>query len=178
MSILDALIDSGATDNFLSPIVVKYFNLPTKELDKPKTIRNVDGTKNTIGNVTQTVDLTLKFIKNKRQEIIRVQTFYIADLESDYMLLGMPFLSANNPIIDWTAKQLKGTIEARALNAYRLPQQAETPEQLKQSLKDQADIDTMANYINPEPEDDLVVRHTAKSTTLAAEAVDKTKHTW
>ena len=105
MSILDALIDSGATDNFLSPIVVKYFNLPTKELDKPKTIWNVDGTKNTIGDVTQTVDLSLKFIKNQKQQVIHVQTFYIADLGSDYMLLGFRVWRVKGTvkyyILDW-----------------------------------------------------------------------------
>jgi len=33
-----ALIDSGATDNFISPITVKRFNPPTYELPKAKII--------------------------------------------------------------------------------------------------------------------------------------------
>jgi hypothetical protein len=38
--------------------------------------------------------------------------FYIADLGDDHMLLGMPFLMAKNPKIDWTNGTLKGKIEA------------------------------------------------------------------
>jgi hypothetical protein len=32
---VDALIDSGATDNFISPAVINQFNLPTRILDEP-----------------------------------------------------------------------------------------------------------------------------------------------
>jgi hypothetical protein len=38
--------------------------------------------------------------------------FYAADLEDDYMLLGMPFLSTKNPTIDWTDGIFRGKIEA------------------------------------------------------------------
>jgi hypothetical protein len=33
-----ALINSGATDNFISPQVVQRFRMPTQDLDKPRTI--------------------------------------------------------------------------------------------------------------------------------------------
>jgi Aspartyl protease len=51
ISEVDALIDSGATDNFISPAVVHQFNLPSRKLSTPRTIRNVDGSKNSIGEV-------------------------------------------------------------------------------------------------------------------------------
>ena len=54
-----ALIDSGATDNFILPQVIKCFEIPTKELDKPRTIRNVDGTHSKIGEINKSVDLLL-----------------------------------------------------------------------------------------------------------------------
>jgi hypothetical protein len=38
--------------------------------------------------------------------------FYVADLGSDHMLLGMPFLSAKNPKINWTSGTFRGRIEA------------------------------------------------------------------
>ncbi len=34
ISKVDALIDSGATDNFISPDVIQQFNIPTRILDK------------------------------------------------------------------------------------------------------------------------------------------------
>ena len=77
MSTLDALIDSGTIDNFLSLTIVQYFKFPTKKLNQPKTICNVDGIKNIIRKVTQAVDLSMKFLKNQRQQVIHIQTFSI-----------------------------------------------------------------------------------------------------
>lgn len=61
-------------------------------------------------------------------------------------------------MIDWIEGQLKETIEACTLNAYRLPQQTEDPEQLKQTLKNQTCTKMMANYINLEPEDQSIIQ--------------------
>jgi hypothetical protein len=90
-----ALIDSGATDNFISPQVIKRFEIPTQKLDTPKPLRNVDGTPNKIGAIKQTADLILRY-KGKTY----TQTFNVADLGGDHILLGMPFLSATNPDIN------------------------------------------------------------------------------
>ena len=49
---LPALVDSNATENFISPKVIKHFSILTQELPNPKTICNVDGTKNSIREVT------------------------------------------------------------------------------------------------------------------------------
>jgi len=49
---LQALLDSGTTDNFLNPLVVNQFNLPTIELPKPRVVCNVDGTMNRSGSIT------------------------------------------------------------------------------------------------------------------------------
>jgi hypothetical protein len=60
---------------------------------------------------------------------ICTQTFYIVDLGEDYMLLGMSFLAATNPEIDWSNRMFKGKIEASTPDAYHkpLPLQAEDP---------------------------------------------------
>jgi len=42
---LQALLDSGTTDNFLNPLIVNQFNLPTIELPKSRVVCNIDGTK-------------------------------------------------------------------------------------------------------------------------------------
>ena len=56
---IDTLIDSGATDNFISPAVVTLFKIPTQPLEQPQNLRNVDGTPNKIGELTQVIYLTL-----------------------------------------------------------------------------------------------------------------------
>jgi predicted aspartyl protease len=95
VSEIDALIDSGATENFISPAVIEHFSIPTRPLGKPIDIRNVDGTVNKKGKVTHVADLVLRFRRKTH-----MQTFYIADLGNDHMILGMPFLAAKNPNIN------------------------------------------------------------------------------
>src|SRR6267154_4207922 len=96
ISEVDTLVDSGTTDNFISLAVIQHFGIPMRTMNKPRTIRNVDGTANKIGTVTEVADLILRF------KGTHYQTFYIVDLGDDHMLLGMPFLAATNPVINWT----------------------------------------------------------------------------
>jgi hypothetical protein len=51
MADIKALVDSGATDNFIHPNFVKRMGLGQKELDKPKNIYNIDDTTNKSGLV-------------------------------------------------------------------------------------------------------------------------------
>ena len=91
---VNALIDSGATENFISPELVKHFWIPTLDV-KPRVIRNVDGTSNQMGKVIKAVILSVQY-KGQRT----MHTFYVITLEDDHMLLGMPFLATTNPDID------------------------------------------------------------------------------
>jgi len=102
-----ALIDSGATDNFISPIIVKHFNLPTYELPKSKIVHNVDGTKNSIGPMTHTTNLEVQY----NDETVPL-LFFIMNMGSNSMLLGMPFLAAYNPDINWKAGMFHGNVIA------------------------------------------------------------------
>jgi len=66
-----------------------------QDLDSPKPLRNVDGTPNKSGAIETYTDLILRY-KGKTY----TQTFYVADLGGDHILLRMPFLSATNPEIN------------------------------------------------------------------------------
>jgi hypothetical protein len=111
--------------------------MPTQDLDKPRTIQNVDGTLNRMGAIEQSTDLILRYQRKTHK-----QTFYIADLGGDHILLGMPFLSAANPRINWTHNYFKGKIEASTIDAHYepLPRQSVDTEQMKEDL--QIDYDT------------------------------------
>src|SRR5258708_23992026 len=107
-----ALIDSGATENFISPSFISQYSIPTHSLSKPKIVRNVDGTKNRNGSIEELVNFEIAYLKLNDQRKCKMQTFLILDLEEDAMILGYPFLQVTNPEINWTKGNIKGTLWA------------------------------------------------------------------
>jgi hypothetical protein len=111
---IDALIDSGATNNFILPTLVHQFQISVYGLSKPKIVRDVDGTANSNGTVTEYAPITILYNGQTT-----AHTFYVIDLGEDHMLLGMPFQAATNPDIDWTKGAFKGAVVAAADNAHK-----------------------------------------------------------
>jgi hypothetical protein len=174
ISEVDALIDSGATDNFISPEVIQHFEIPTRQIDEPRTICNVDGSLNKIGSVTHATDLAMRY-RNKTH----IQTFYVVDLGEDNMLLGMPFLSATNPEIHWTNGVFKGKVEAATVDAHHhhFPEKAIEPVKMSNLLSESKYHTQFNRYINVEPQETQIQR-TTKSIDLAIQQVDKVKRPW
>src|SRR5205807_1778335 len=56
-SSIDTLLDSGTTDNFISPLIVNHFEIETFKLPRLKIVCNVDGSKNSIVPMTDAVNL-------------------------------------------------------------------------------------------------------------------------
>jgi len=155
ISEVDALIDSGTTDNFISPDIIQQFDIPICTLDKQLAIRNVNGTPNRFGKVDRAADLTFRF-KRKSYN----QPFYVTDLGEDHMLLGMPFLSTTSPEIDWARGKIQGKVEASTTDAYHkpLPKQAIKPTEMKKALKESCYCTILAKFTNyGEEEEPLVV---------------------
>ena len=90
------LVDSGATNNFIHPRLVKHLSLGTNPLEKPKKVWNVDGTTNKGGELTHYVDLEVK-TGNEKQKM----HFLITDLGDDDLILGYPWLSTFEPTFSW-----------------------------------------------------------------------------
>ena len=55
-----ALLDLGATENFISQDYVKYLHLPIKKLPEAWKLFNVDGTPNQAGDLHHYVDLATR----------------------------------------------------------------------------------------------------------------------
>ena len=111
---VSALIDSGATKNSISPDLIEYFSIPTYKIPRSKVVRNIDGTKNNISNVTLATTLKIHY-QGKDTE----HTFYVIGLGDDHMLLGMPFLCDTNPHINWTNSAFKGKVYAMTTDAHK-----------------------------------------------------------
>jgi len=170
------LIDSRATNNFISPDLVDHFFIPTINLPKPKTVRDIDGTKNSVGTINQAAHLDLTYNGKKH-----VHNFYVIDLGEDHMVLGMPFLAAVNLEINWTEAELQGKVLATTTDVHKW-----TPVQdskvsktfIKRCRDGYMPHDMLPPYgehpfLNVTPED--YIRCTTTATKLAAEAIDTIK---
>ena len=58
---MTALLDSGATGMFIDREYVKKNGFTTRALSNPILIRNVDGTPNEAGSITDIVELNLRY---------------------------------------------------------------------------------------------------------------------
>jgi hypothetical protein len=98
-----ALVDSGATENFIDQETVRKLKLGSKKLSEPVRLRNIDRTYNQSGSVTHYIDL---LISRKSRKI--TQRFYVTNLRTDRIILGYLWLRAFNPEINWPKCKLIG----------------------------------------------------------------------
>ena len=91
-----ALLDCGATENFMSMDYAKWLHLPIKRLSAPRPLFNVDGTTNRKGDLLFYSDL-----KMKTGSITKIMRFFLTDLGHHRIILGYPWFVANQPRVDW-----------------------------------------------------------------------------
>jgi hypothetical protein len=91
-----ALLDSGATENFINEGYARWLCMPFKHLEKPRTVFNVDGTPNRTGDIKFYTDLEVQTGDQKTR-----MRFFLTDLGPQKMILGYPWFAAAQPRIDW-----------------------------------------------------------------------------
>jgi RNase H-like domain found in reverse transcriptase/Reverse transcriptase (RNA-dependent DNA polymerase)/Integrase zinc binding domain/Chromo (CHRromatin Organisation MOdifier) domain len=91
-----ALLDSGATENFINEGYARWLRLPFKRLVKPRAIYNVDGTPNRKGHIRFYTDLEVRTGEDRRK-----MRFFLTDLGPQRLILGYPWFAAAQPRIDW-----------------------------------------------------------------------------
>jgi len=106
MANIKALVDSGATDCFMSETFVRRMKLGKRPLQKPRKIWNIDNTPNQAGSITHYVDLNIQ-TKGERKTI----RFLITNIGSEEVVLGYPWMAAFEPQFTWG----KGVIDERSL---------------------------------------------------------------
>jgi hypothetical protein len=107
-----AFVDSRATENFVSPDFIKQHNLGTTKLRIPRRLHNVDGSKNSIGRITEYMDLEVQ-----TGGLSQIHRFFITELGEDSLILGYPWLAAANPRPDWAKGTLDTSIVVKTLGA-------------------------------------------------------------
>jgi len=100
------LLDSGATENFMSLEYAKWLGLPIKWLPKPHTLLNVDRTLNKQGKLEYYTDLQVQMGLQWQN-----MQFFLSNLGEQKAILGYPWFVAVQPKIDWA----KGWIDTLQL---------------------------------------------------------------
>jgi len=100
----EALVDSGATTNFVNKVVVENNNLVTHKLANPYRVINADGTPNKAGQITEYVRAYVEIGSHKT-----TQHLFVTNLGNKEMMIGYSYLYKHNPNIDWQKGQWEFT---------------------------------------------------------------------
>ena len=175
----EALVDMGATHNFMTRRLTKEQDCLIQKLYPPHIVRNVDGTPNKGGEITEYVDLEVS------QEVgdwcwagnnTLQQRFFITNLGTDDMILGYPWVvkggrSLNWEHLEWNPPLIVG--DSHWVATYGLP-----------------DEDGVGNKMFPNPPRHRIHRllpgeqiimclyKTTHAQWLAESVADTTKHKW
>ena len=94
-----ALLDSGATENFINMQYTKELQLPIKWLQQLRPIYNIDGTRNKNRDIKHYTDLKMQM--GNQPVWLR---FFLMDLADQKAILGYPWFAAMQPKIDWACR--------------------------------------------------------------------------
>jgi len=96
------LLDSRATGLFMDTTFAKEKGFKIEKLKKPLLVRNVDGMANAEGAITYQIKCNMFFkghVERARMDV--------CNLEKIELILGIPWLVAHNPEIDWEKGEVK-----------------------------------------------------------------------
>ena len=99
---IKALLDCGATHNFINPRTIKALSMGTCPLPHPLIVKNVNRTINWDRTITHYCNLWVH--QGKQTDKLG---FYMANLGWDQIILGYPWFKSYNPNFDWGTNTLK-----------------------------------------------------------------------
>ncbi len=92
----EVLVNSGATNNFISEKHLRRMKIGKLPLKKPWYIWNIDSIHNKAGTIKDYIDLQVQ-VGPKKEEM----KFLVTHIGEDEIILGYPWLAAFKPKIDW-----------------------------------------------------------------------------
>jgi hypothetical protein len=99
---VSALVDSGATSSFIDQTFVAQHNIPVVKKSTPVPVEVIDWRTITSGAIThETTPLELCIGKHTEKIVLN-----IISTPHHPIILGLPWLKAHNPIIDWQSRTL------------------------------------------------------------------------
>ena len=100
--ITPTLLDSRANATFINKAVAERMGLTLEALANPICIFNVDGSRNSAGDVTHAVNITVDFLGHREELHAEV-----TNLRKNSLILGYMWLKKHNPLIDWEKGMVK-----------------------------------------------------------------------
>jgi len=101
---IKAPLDSGTTGMFMDRQTAAKHEFKLQKLERAIAVRNVDSTNNSRGTITYQVKCNVYY--KGHVERIRMNIY---NLEKTEVILGMLWLVAHNPEINWETKEVKMT---------------------------------------------------------------------
>jgi len=101
---IKALLDSGATEMFINKQMVARHGFKLQKLERPLMVKNIDRTVNSGGVIMHQVECNVfykGYVERMRMDV--------CDLGKMEVILGMPWLAAHNPEINWETGEVKMT---------------------------------------------------------------------
>ena len=124
-----ALLDSGATGLFMDIAFAKEKGFKMEKMKRPLLVKNMNGSENIGGTITHQVECNMFF--KGHVERVRMDVCNLGKME---VILGMPWLAAHNPEIDWEKGEVKMT---RCPPIYGRGKRKEVKREVKKVEKDE-----------------------------------------
>ncbi len=159
----EVLVNSGATDNFISKNLLHRLRIGYLPVENPIKIWNVDGTHNQDGAISHFTDLQVH--TGTETKTLR---FLITNLGKDEVILGYPWLTAFEPVIHWKDATLDKECQPVVISSVK-PEEA----QLGATITEEE-----WEALNTEEGPTAILWKTTTASELAQKAMDKTKKTF
>ena len=101
---MKALIDCGATAEFINHKFVHAHELQTNPIPHPIGLYNADRLPNEIGKITEAIDLVVQYKGHRSQS-----KFYVSSVGHKAIVLGHTWLAEHSPDINWRTGEVKMT---------------------------------------------------------------------
>ena len=99
---INAIIDSGATEDFIDKEVCKKHQITMTPTENPREIYLADGNPSDMGPVTHIAKVPMTI--GNHEELATLQ---VANLENHKVILGRPWLKEHNSKIDWERNKIR-----------------------------------------------------------------------
>jgi len=99
-----ALLDSSATGMFMDKRIAARHGFKLQKLERLIMVRNIDGTNNSKGAITHQVEYNVYY-----KGYVERMRMDVCDLGKTEVILGMLWLVAHNPEINWETGEVKMT---------------------------------------------------------------------